>query len=225
MDEPTIQPEEAKLTLLEESLEDFKQMKIVRWVDKMLGSKHGLYLLPIIVLIDVYLLILPLEPILAVYAIKNKKIPLWVIGFVSTFVSLFGYLSLYYAGYYFSSGTLGFFESTFGGDQIVAAGELLKQNMIILGIPVNVAALFGFTSAIASVPIPLSVFTFSVGVFKVSVIPFTAMFFIGRYIRYYLSAWIGRKYGVKALEALFKNVYLFTLITVISIVVIVVRYF
>jgi len=75
------------------------------------------------------------------------------------------------------------------------------------------------------VPIPLSVFTFSVGVFKVAVVPFTIMFFVGRTIRYYLSAWVGRKYGVAALEAVFKNVFIFALVMVLSIGIIVVKFF
>jgi len=220
-----IKEEENKPTLLEESLEEIKQMRIVRWVDKMLGSRYGLYLLPVIVLIDTYLLILPLEPILAVYAIKNKEVPLWVIGLVSGVVSLLGYLSLYFAGYYFSGATLGFFESTFGTEQISAAGDLLNRTVEFNGGEVNIASLFAFTSAIASVPIPLSVFTFSVGVFKVAVVPFTIMFFVGRTIRYYLSAWVGRKYGVAALEAVFKNVFIFALVMVLSIGIIVVKFF
>ena len=202
---------------LEESLEEIKQMKIVKWTDRMLGSRHGIYLLPIIVLIDTYLLVLPLEPILAVYAIKNKHVPLWVIGLVSGIVSLLGYLSLYFAGFYFSGATLGFFENTFGLDQIQAAGELLKRTIEFNGATVNIASLFAFSSALASVPIPLSVFTFSVGVFKIAIVPFTIMFFVGRTIRYYLSAWVGRKYGVAALEAVFKNVFIFALFLVLSI--------
>ncbi len=209
--------EEPTVTLMEESLEELKQMRIVKWVDRMLGSRHGLYLLPLIVLIDTYLLILPLEPILAVYAIKNKRVPLWVIVLVSGVVSLLGYLSLYAAGYYFSGGTLSFFENYIGLDQINEAGELLKRTIEFNGASVNIASLFAFTSALASLPIPLSVFTFSVGVFKVAIVPFTVMFFVGRTIRYYLSAWVGRKYGVAALEAVFKNVFIFALFLFVSI--------
>ncbi len=202
---------------LEESFEELKQMRIVRWTDRMLGSRHGIYLLPIIVLIDTYLLILPLEPILAVYAIKNKHVPLWVIGLVSGIVSLFGYLSLYFAGFYFSGATLGLFENTFGLEQIETAGELLRRTVEFNGVTINIASLFAFSSALASVPIPLSVFTFSVGVFKVAIVPFTIMFFIGRTIRYYLSAWVGRKYGVAALEAVFKNVFAFAALLAVSV--------
>jgi len=224
MDTEHTQENETKMTLLEESFEELKQMRIVRWVDKMLGSKYGLYLLPVIVLIDTYLLILPLEPILAVYAIKNKKVPLWLIGLVSGIVSLLGYLSLYFAGYYFSGSTLGFFENTFGPDQIIAAGELLKRTVEFNGAEINIASLFAFTSALASVPIPLSVFTFSVGVFKVAVIPFTIMFFVGRTIRYYVSAWVGRKYGVAALEAVFKNIFVFSGLLVVSVGLLLVKF-
>lgn len=212
-------------SVMEESFEDIKQMRIVKWTDRMLGSRHGLYLLPLIVLIDTYLLILPLEPILAVYAIKNKHVPLWVIGLVSGVVSLLGYLSLYFAGFYFSGATLGFFESAFGLEQIEVVSELLKRTIEFNGATINIASLFAFSSAIASVPVPLSVFTFSVGVFKVAVVPFTIMFFIGRTIRYYLSAWVGRKYGVAALEAVFKNVFLFAALLAVSIALIAYKLF
>ena len=212
--------EQVKMNLLEESFEELKQMKIVKWFERMLESKYGLYLLPLIVLIDTYLLILPLEPILAAYAIKNREVPLWVIGLVSGVVSLLGYLSLYFAGYYFSGATLGFFEAMFGSGQITATGELLNKTIEINGSEMNMASLFAFTSAIASLPVPLSVFTFSVGVFKIAVVPFTIMFFVGRTIRYYLSAWVGRKYGLAALEAVFKNVFIFALVLVISLAMI-----
>lgn len=221
MDEQTTHTEKKQMTLLEESFEEMKQMKIVRFFDRMLESKYGLYFLPLIVLVDVYLLILPLEPILAVYAIKHQKIKIWMIAMISTVVSLFGYLSLYWLGFYFSDVTLSIFGRIFDASQITEAGALLSTPLVIFGQSIHAAAVFGFTSALASVPIPLSVFTFSVGVFKIAVVPFTIMFFIGRFVRYYLSAWVGRKYGVAALEAVFKNVFFFALFLLVSIAVLI----
>lgn len=211
---------EGQPTLLEESYEEFKNMAIVRWFIRMLDSRYALYVLPIIVLVDVYLLILPLEPILAAYAAKHTQTKLWVITAISSIVSLIGYLSLYYVGFYFSAQTLGFFQSIFGEENISAVSDLLGTSFVLLGEPISVAAIVGLSSALASVPIPLSALTFSIGVFQVPLIGFALMFTVGRSIRYYIAAWIGRRYGVKALEAVFKNIYIFTLLVVMSLVLV-----
>lgn len=207
-------------TILEESYEELKQMRVVKFVNYLLESKWGPYALPVIVLIDVYLLILPLEPILAAYAIKHKKSRPWMLAFVSTAVSLVGYLSLYAVGFYFSEQTLSFFSGLFGTEQIDLAGELLARDFALWGYALSVPAILGLSAALASVPVPLSVLTFSMGVFQVPLLAYCVMFCIGRYIRYYIAAWVGRKYGMQAIEAVFKNIYIFTLLLAVSILLI-----
>ena len=218
-------PKQQVEEMMQESLDEFKQTRIFKWFDYMLGSKYGLYVLPIIVMVDVYLLILPLEPILAAYAIKHKKTSLHTITFVSVFVSLFGYISLYLVGQSVSGGAREFLGGIFGEEGITRAGELFAQDWTIAGITIGISALLALASALASVPIPLSVLTFSAGVFSIPLLPFAVMFTIGRYARYYLSAWLGRKYGVAALESVFKNIYVFTGLFLVSATIILFKIF
>jgi len=216
--------ERANKNLLEESFQELMDTRIIRWFDRMLGSKYGIYMLPFVVFIDTYLLILPLEPILALYAIRNKATKIWKIAVISTLMSLIGYASLYAVGYHFSEQTLSVLGGIFDRDQIEAAGLLLTKGYEIGGMVFSLAAVVGFTSALASVPIPLSAFTYGAGVLRVSFLPFALSFVIGRYIRYYLSTYLGRVYGVKMLEATLKNIYVFTLLLLVSFVIIVFRF-
>ena len=210
--------------LLEESFQELMDTRIVRWFDRMLGSRFGVHMLPIVVLIDTYLLILPLEPILALYAIRNKHAKVWKIALVSTIMSLIGYASLYGVGYYFSEQTLSVLGGIFDREQIEAVGALLSRGFEVGGVMFSLAAVFGFTSALASVPIPLSAFTYGVGVLRLSFIPFAASFVLGRYIRYHLATYLGRAYGVKILQATLKNIYIFTFIMLVSIIILVFRF-
>ena len=217
-------PEQARKTLMQESFDELMDTRLVKFFDKMISSKHGIYWLPLIVLIDVYLLILPLEPILALYAIRNKAVKIWHITLVATVMSLIGYLSLYALGYYFSDSALDLFGRLIDRDQLEALGVMLNQSFSFAGIPLSLAAIFGFTSALASIPIPLTGYTLGVGVLQVSILPFTILFLAGRFIRYYLSAYLGREYGVKMLETTLKNIYIFTFFTVLGLAIVVYRF-
>lgn len=216
--------EQQQKTLMQESFDELMNTRMVKFFDRMISSKYGIYWLPLIVLVDVYLLVLPLEPILALYAIRNKTAKIWRVTLIATVMSLIGYLSLYALGYYFSDQALEMFGRFIDRGQLEALGVILDKSFSFGGISLSLAAIFGFTSALASIPLPLTGYTFGVGVLQVSIIPFTLLFLIGRFIRYYLSAYLGREYGVKALEATLKNIYIFTLLTLLALGIIIYRF-
>lgn len=187
---------EEKKTILEESFDEIKSSPLYQWFDRTLDSSYGLFALCIFVFFDAFLLVIPMELLLAGYAAKKRDISVTFLTLLVTASSFLGYACLYWFGTLTRMGTETYLSNVFGPETLTEIGGLVEKSV----------GYFGFTSALASIPVPLSPFSFGAGVFAAPFLVFAAAFMAGRLIRYGVSAWVGRKYGEAMLGAVLKNV-------------------
>ncbi len=204
-----------KKTILEESFDELKETRMYRFFERAIDSQYALYALCLFVILDAFLLFIPMEIFLAAYAAKNRKLPLWLLTLLITTVSLLGYAITFGIGVAISGGTLGIIGNVFGADTIASVEGLLSRGAFVLA----------FTSAAGSLPMPLTPLSIGLGVFGASIVMYLLGAFFGRIIRYGVSLWVGRKFGVAALEAVLKNVMLFSGVLLLALVVIAIKLF
>lgn len=146
-------------------------------------SKFAVYWLCFLSFLESFILPLPLPDILlALMSLSNLK-KSYRYAFLCTISSIIGAIIGYFIGVYLSDWVielttkLGYIENF----------NQVKDWFAIYGIWVLIIA--GFS------PIPYKIFTIVAGIMSIAIIPFIIISFIARYARYFLVAFIVKKFG------------------------------
>ncbi len=200
------QPPKQEQTELQEMLAMLQGSSIYKYFDKKLESREGTTFLGLFSFFDSFLVFIPMEPIVALYAIKRPEKSILSITAFTTFMNVLGYVTVFYLGLLGSSYILDIVEKYFGALPVDRVSGLLEQGIIPL------TAISGFFSF----PVPLTIFSFTSGVLAIAILPFIVGVAIGKAGRYSISAYAGRYYGVAFLEKILQHTALFYFVLAIA---------
>jgi membrane protein YqaA with SNARE-associated domain len=184
--------------------------KVFNWVEKYAHSKYKMHALFWVAFFEQSFSIIMPDLLIIPIAMYKKYSALYVATFGAV-ASLLGGITTYVIAAYFGDRVLAYFNIN---DFLESTKIAYSQNVF-------------FAMFIASfTPIPDKIFTIFGGIFKVTFLPFAIALFLGKFLRYYIVAYIAENYGEKARDILLEKINkVFIFLTIFILLVLCVYYF
>jgi membrane protein YqaA with SNARE-associated domain len=180
--------------------------KVLTWAE----HKYSVYYLALLSTIESFILPYPPPDImLAPMALKQAN-KAYYFAFITTIFSVIGGIIGYILGYFFLDLITPFIETLGYTHKLATLKDWFNEYGVLI---VFVA---GFS------PIPYKIFTIGGGIMAMSFLPFVVISFISRGLRFYLVAFLVKKYGEKCDDFLRKYIdYLGYLVIILAIIFII----
>ncbi len=163
--------------------------KMFSWIERYAHSKYKMHALFWVAFFEQSFSIIMPDILIIPIAMYKKYSALYVSLFAAT-ASLLGGVTTYVIASYFGDRALAYFDiNTFLESTKTAYSQNVFWAMLVAS----------FT------PIPDKIFTIFGGIFKVAFWPFAIALFLGKFLRFYIVAYIAENYGVRARDMILEK--------------------
>ena len=162
-------------------------------LDKILVGKYEKWSLFVVVFIDSVLAFLPAEIITFYYFLRHKKARVFFQSFLIGIASVLGGSILYFL----SSNLISLFPSILKSSAYIQVSELVNYSIFI---QLSTVIFFALTSSI-----PFSWLSILLGVLNINfLIVYVPAVFVGRFLRFFILAFLTERYGEKSMKLIKK---------------------
>lgn len=194
---------------IEKAFEDFKQTRFYFWLDAIIGGRFRSLVLPIVGIIDAFLVVIPTELVVVMYMARNRTAVWWHQTTIVTFFAALGY------------GLLALIVASFGIDAISWLTPLLGDDIVhhVTNTMGEYVLLFAFAAGATSFfPMPATAFAVTSGLFAFAVLPMMVGVFLGKGIRFGIFAYGTQRWGSHIAQYYFRHANAISLVLIVLIV-------
>lgn len=194
---------------IEQMFNDFQQTRFYQWLDVVIAGPYRWMILPIIGIIDAFVVILPTELIIAMYMMRNQQSVWWVHTLITSIFAGVGYVILALIVSFFGIDAVSWLGLVTGDELAHTIDRTLSAHVALFAISAGVTSIF---------PMPMTAFAISAGLFSWSVPLLFIGAVTGKFFRFGIFAYGAKRWGQQALQYYFRNANWISVILVILIV-------